>query len=133
MGLKLKNQRDDEIRETIARDKDGLEGFTKRSRSDIRRQQLVERAKLRQSDPVYVDYEVPFSATPYYDYFDNFVLGFKIETDVPASADCFDSVIFTMDDWTYFQNNITEQEVAANPFWAAPLLNATRAVGRNFS
>lgn len=73
---------------------------------DIRRKQLAEKNRLKE-DPIYVDLEVPFSATPFYDYFDNFVLGFKIETDVPSSSDCIDALVFTVDDYTYFQNNIT--------------------------
>lgn len=77
-----------------------------------------------------MDYKKPFSATPYYDYFDNFILGFKIETDVPSSANCIDALVFTIDDWTYFQNNITDFTSAA---WEAPLLNFTRAIGGNFS
>ena len=47
---------------------------------------------------------------------------------MPTSADCIDSLVYTLDDWTYFQNNITDLSS-----WEAPVLNFTRAIGGNFS
>jgi hypothetical protein len=55
-------------------------------------------------------------------------LGLKLETTVPASADCVDSVVYTLDDWAYLKNNITDHVA-----WEAPVLNFTRLVGGNFS
>lgn len=49
---------------------------------------------------------------------------------MPTSANCIDSLVFTLDDWTYFKNNLTDYNSKS---WEAPILNITRAVGGNFS
>jgi len=90
----------------------------------------LRRSRLRQGDPIFVEYELPFSATPYYDYLDNFLLGLKLETTVPTSGDCVDVLVYTLDDWAYLQNNITDYNKNS---WEAPILNFTRMVGGNFS
>eukprot|EP00347_Sterkiella_histriomuscorum_P005546 403356198 len=113
--------------ENIAENKSKNEKIKRLRPREVRRRQK-ELHKLQQEDPIYIDYAKPFSATPYYDYFDNFVLGFKIETDVPTSADCIDSLVYSLDDWTYFQNNITDLSS-----WESPILNFTRAIGGNLS
>jgi hypothetical protein len=85
---------------------------------------------LEQSDPVFVEYRIPFTASPYYDYLDNFLLGYKLETRVTSSGDCIDNVVYTLDDYSYFQNNLTDYSRNA---WEAPIMNFTRAIGSNFS
>jgi hypothetical protein len=60
------------------------------------------------------------------------LLGFKIETDVPSSADFINSIVSTIDDYTYIKNNKTEVKADGGP-WEAPWLNFSRAVGGNFS
>lgn len=81
-------------------------------------------------DPVFVAYKKPFTATPYYDYLDNFLLGLKIESGVPYSSDCIDNIVYTMDDYVYFLNNLTD---FSKKSWEAPMLNFSRAIGGNFS
>ncbi len=41
-----------------------------------------------------------------------------------------DVLVYTLDDWAYFQNNITDY---TRSVWEAPALNFTRMVGGNFS
>lgn len=73
---------------------------------------------------------MPFTATPYYDYLDNFLLGLKLESRITYAGDCIDSVVYTLDDYAYLQNNITDY---SSKSWEAPILNFTRMVGGNFS
>lgn len=81
-------------------------------------------------DPVFVEYKKPFTATPYYNYLDNFLIGLKIETSISYSGDCIDSIVYTMDDYVYFLNNITD---FSKKSWEAPIMNFSRAIGGNFS
>lgn len=39
-------------------------------------------------------------------------------------------LVYTLDDYAYFQNNLTDYSRAA---WEAPIMNLTRAMGGNFS
>jgi hypothetical protein len=85
---------------------------------------------VAQDDPVFIEYRNPFTSTPYYDYLDNFLLGLKLETNVEYSGDCIDSIVYTLDDYSYFLNNLTDFRRSA---WEAPILNVSRAIGGNFS
>lgn len=71
---------------------------------------------------------MPFSASPYYDYLDNFLIGLKLETMLPKSTNCIDHLVYTLDDYAYFQNNIT-----LHTTWEEPMMNFTNAIGGNFS
>lgn len=75
-------------------------------------------------------YLKPFTASPYYDFFDAFLLGFKPETFVAGSTNCIMSIVYTVDDFFYFQNNISDFSYKA---WEAPIMNLTKAIGGNFS
>ena len=55
----------------------------------------------------YVVLEEPFSTTPYYDFVDSFLLGLKLESYYESSSECVDTLIFTIDEYAYIQNNIT--------------------------
>jgi hypothetical protein len=85
---------------------------------------------LKMDDPVFKEYKKPFTATPYYDYLDNFLQGLKLGSSVAYSDDCIDNVVYTMDDYTYLLNNISDFSKSS---WEAPLMNVTRAIGGNFS
>lgn len=86
--------------------------------------------QLKQGDPIFIEYRIPFSASPYYDYLDNFLLGYRLETRVATSSDCVEALVYTFDDYAYFQNNLTDYRREA---WEAPIMNFTRALGGNFS
>jgi hypothetical protein len=58
------------------------------------------------------------------------LLGLKIETSISYSGECIDSLVYTVDDYTYFLNNITDFKGSS---WEAPILNLSRAIGGNFS
>ncbi|CDW87218.1 UNKNOWN [Stylonychia lemnae] len=94
---------------------------------------LFQRQQRRvRQPPTFIDYQKGFSQTPYYDYLDNFLLGLKIETDVPSSSECVDALVFFLDDVIYFQNNITAVTNKIES-WEAPLMNFSRMVGGNLS
>ncbi len=119
---------------------DGLEDFnaprklksqTEQKKSEFYVQELEESPKLRAAgDPVFIEYKLPFTVTPYYDYLDNFLLGYRLETRVTSSSDCIEVLVYSFDDYSYFQNNITDYTRSA---WEAPIMNFTRAMGGNFS
>ena len=71
---------------------------------------------------------MPFSASPYYDFLDAFLLGVKLETYFEYSTECISGVVFTMDDYSYFQNNIT-----LKTRWEDPVMNFTYALAGSFS
>jgi hypothetical protein len=60
----------------------------------------------------------------------NFILGLKLETTVTYSGDCIDNLVYTVDDVFYLMNNISDFTWKS---FEAPFLNASRAVGGNFS
>lgn len=80
--------------------------------------------------PQFKDYLRPFTATPYYDFFDAFLVGLKLETFFVGSDACLMSGVYVVDDMYYFRNNITDFEWSS---WEAPLMNISRAVAGNFS
>ncbi len=52
-------------------------------------------------EPSYIEYKKPFTASPYYNYLDAFLLGLKLETYVDYSQECIDAACYTADDWIY--------------------------------
>ena len=70
----------------------------------------------------------PFSASPYYDYADSFMLGFKPDDRYDYTQECFDNLVYIIDEWIYFRNNITIRESYFDPF-----LNFTAFIGGNLS
>ena len=72
----------------------------------------------------------PFTASPYYDFFDAFMMGFKPESFVQGSDACLMSVIYAVDDFFYLRNNISDFSWSS---WEAPIMNFTKAIGGNFS
>ena len=63
--------------------------------------------KLFDDDPVYTPLLTPFSASPYYDFLDEFLLGAKLDTYFDYSDECIGAIVYTLDDKTYFSNNKT--------------------------
>ena len=59
-------------------------------------------------EPVFKEYVKPFTASPYYDFFDAFLLGLKLETFFSGSDNCIMSAVYVVDDWFYLQNNISD-------------------------
>ena len=82
------------------------------------------------SDPVFKNYIRPFSASPYYDFVDAFLLGLKLETFFQGSDACITNLIYTLDDGFYFYNNITDFTWVSPE---APIMNITKALSGNFS
>jgi purine-cytosine permease-like protein len=72
----------------------------------------------------------PFTASPYYDFFDAFLLGLKLETFFSGSDACLMAGVYMIDDYFYLQNNITDFQWSS---WEAPIMNFTKAVAGNFS
>jgi hypothetical protein len=57
-------------------------------------------------------------------------MGFKPDTFVAGSNACIMSVVYTVDDYFYLKNNISDFSWKS---WEAPIMNFTKAVGGNFS
>ena len=53
------------------------------------------------------------------------MLGYRLETRVSSSGDCIEVIVYTLDDYAYFQNNLTDYSRAE---WEAPIMNLTRAM-----
>ncbi len=75
-------------------------------------------------------YVKPFTASPYYDFFDSFLLGLRLETFFKGSEACIISVIYSIDDMFYFYNNLTDFSWRS---WEAPIMNITKAIAGNMS
>jgi len=75
---------------------------------------------------VYLD--EPFTATPYYDFYDSFLQGLKLSTWYESSNECTSALVYFFDDCIYLKNNNT---LKVN--WEDPLLNFTKMLGGNFS
>jgi hypothetical protein len=50
----------------------------------------------------------PFTASPYYDFFDSFLLGLKLETFFKGSEACIMDIVYGVDDVVYLRNNISD-------------------------
>jgi hypothetical protein len=59
-------------------------------------------------EPIFKSYVKPFTASPYYDFFDAFLLGLKLETFFSGSDACMMSGVYVVDDYFYLQNNISD-------------------------
>lgn len=81
-------------------------------------------------EPVFIELKVPFSASPYYDFLDAFLLGVKLDTYFDKSTDCINDVVHFVDDISYFQNNLT---LSTKEMWDNPLMNLTHMLAGNFS
>jgi hypothetical protein len=81
-------------------------------------------------EPVFKSYVKPFTASPYYDFFDAFLIGLKLETFFSGSDACLMAGVYVIDDYFYLQNNITDFQWSS---WEAPIMNFTKAVAGNFS
>lgn len=81
-------------------------------------------------DPVFKGYIKPFTATPYYDFFDSFLLGLKLETFFKGSDACIMDLVYAVDDMSYLYNNFTDFEWKS---FEAPFMNFTKAVQGNMT
>ena len=71
---------------------------------------------------------MPFSASPYYDFLDAFLLGVKLETYFSYSKDCIMTLVYTIDDFAYLGNNVTDMFS-----FEQPVMNFTRLLAGNFT
>lgn len=79
----------------------------------MREMRLSQQKRLKQDDfeppvPEFKEYQKPFTSTPYYDFFDAFLVGLKLETFFLGSDACLMNGVYMLDDYYYFQNNITD-------------------------
>lgn len=72
----------------------------------------------------------PFTASPYYDFFDAFLIGLKLENFFKGSEACLIDIVYFIDDMFYFRNNISDFTWA---HWEAPMMNLSKAFATNFS
>ena len=81
----------------------------------------------------YVPLEVGFTNTDKYLKLDSFLVGLNLAAFYQYSDVCFDSLIYTLDDWAYFRNNITLFQRYDNQSLLSPFLNITGLIGDNFA
>lgn len=81
-------------------------------------------------NPVFKSYIYPFTASPYYDFLDAFLLGLNLEAFFKGSETCILDIVFFIDDMFYLANNISDFNWAS---WEAPFMNFTKAIAGNFS
>ena len=72
------------------------------------RKQRLEQDDFEPPVPEFKDYVRPFTATPYYDFFDAFLVGLKLETFFVGSDACLMSGVYVVDDMYYLRNNISD-------------------------
>jgi hypothetical protein len=72
----------------------------------------------------------PFTASPYYDFFDSFLLGLKLETFFKGSEACIMDVVYGIDDFYYLRNNISDFTLKS---WEAPIMNLSKSISGNWS
>ena len=94
------------------------------------RKQRLEQDDFEPPVPEFKDYVRPFTATPYYDFFDAFLVGLKLETFFVGSDACLMSGVYVADDMFYLRNNISDFSAKS---WEAPIMNLSRAIAGNFS
>ena len=75
-------------------------------------------------------YVKPFTASPYYDFFDSFLLGLKLETFFKGSEACIMDVVYGIDDFFYLKNNISDFKWKS---WEAPIMNLSKSLSGNWS
>ena len=79
---------------------------------------------------MFVSYLEPFTASPYYDFFDSFLLGLNLETFFQGSDACIMDLVYTVDDCAYLYNNFTDFTWAS---WEAPMMNFSNLISGNLS
>jgi hypothetical protein len=65
----------------------------------------LEKKKLKSDDPgapVFIELKKPFTASPYYDFLDSFLLGLKLDTYFDYATECVNDIVYTIDDYFYF-------------------------------
>jgi len=62
---------------------------------------VISKLKKKVGQPRFVEYEIPFSASPYYDFLDAFLLGVKLETYFSFSNECIMALVYSLDDFAY--------------------------------
>ena len=104
------------------------EQYIKEHHKDIELKESNSKSQHRVKQPRFVELEIPFSAGPYYDFLDAFLLGVKLETFFSYSKDCIMGLVYTLDDFAYLDNNDTLKKS-----WEEPVMNFTRLVAGNMT
>jgi hypothetical protein len=81
-------------------------------------------------NPIFKYYLKPFTASPYYTFFDAFNQGLKLESYVKGAENCRNSIVFTVDDLFYLYNNMSDFRLRA---WEAPIMNISRIISGNIA
>ena len=75
----------------------------------------------------------PFTSTQYYDYFDAFLLGLKLDTFFQGSGPCINDFVYSLDDFAFFYNNVSDTHWKSPNQWIGPVFNLSHAVASNIS
>ena len=90
---------------------------------------LLEEA-LEQGPPAFHYYMQPITSTAYYDYFDSFLLGLKLDTFFQGSDACINDLVYSIDDAAYLYNNVSDFTLKN---WIGPVFNVSHMVAGNIS
>ena len=99
----------------------------------------VRQAEDRDDDEIgYIKLREPFTSTDTYDYLDAFMMGLQLDEFFEFDQECYEAIIFTLDDRDYYANNKTLNRIdrrSENPteFWIHPFLNFTGLIAGPFS
>jgi hypothetical protein len=88
---------------------------------------------LEQAPPQFHNQLQPFTSTAYYDYFDAFMLGLKLDTFFQGSGPCIGDIIYSLDDAAFFYNNMSNTQWRHPNQWIGPVFNLSHAVAGNVS
>lgn len=76
---------------------------------------------------------VGFTNSDSYLKLDSFFVGLNLAAFYQYSDVCFESLIYTLDDWAFFRNNLTLNQRSNNQSFLSPILNITGLIGDNFA
>lgn len=88
---------------------------------------------LEQAPPQFHNQLLPFTSTAYYTYFDAFLLGLKLDTFFQGSGPCIEDIIYTLDDMSFFYNNMSNTQWRKPSQWIGPVFNLSHAAAGNAS
>jgi hypothetical protein len=100
---------------------------------ELKANRETQKFRLQQDEPlepVFIEYKKPFTASPEYAFFDNFMVGIKLETFFKGSDACVQDIVYFVDDIFYLMNNVTDFKIEA---FEAPIMNFTKMLAGNFS
>jgi hypothetical protein len=70
-------------------------------------------------------YMIPFTASPFFDFLNAFLLGFQPDAFFSGSTLCIFDILYSFDSLVYFRNNVSDWTLNE---WFGPVLNITQGI-----